>query len=121
MKVLAHPLFLFCCFLAGFVYIANLYQLPLSNWVTFYVNDFLCMPIILSICLFGVRQIKGNSKLYIPGIAIVSLCIYFAVFFEWIMPRINPRYTADWIDIMLYGIGGLLFFIFQKRVYGFTI
>jgi len=117
MSILKHPLFLVITALAIAIYLANIGAVPLPNWVYFYLNDFLCMPIVLSICLATVRLVKKNNVLYIPLGAIIVLTAYYAMYFEWFLPQYNTRYTKDVIDIGLYFLGSGVFYVFQKRVY----
>lgn len=117
MIILKHPLFIISILVALSIYIAQRLHLALPNWISFYVNDFLCMPIALSLCLVVVRRIKTSTTLYLPMTAIFFLTVYFAIHFEWLMPKLSTRYTFDIIDIMLYSLGSLLFFFFQKRLF----
>lgn len=117
MSILKHPIFLFISAVAITIYLAKLGDVPLPNWMYFYLSDLLCMPIVLSVCLAIVRIAKKNTFLYIPLGAIIALTVYYAMYFEWILPQYNTRYTADVIDVVLYSIGSSLFYVFQKRLY----
>ncbi|EGV43787.1 hypothetical protein BZARG_1269 [Bizionia argentinensis JUB59] len=117
MIILKHPVFYSSVLVASIIYIAQRLQLPLPNWIYFYVNDFLCMPIVLSLSLAILRRIKKTENLYVPLIVVLALTTYFAVYFEWLMPQINTRYTADIIDVGLYFLGTMLFFSLQKRLF----
>ena len=117
MKILKHPLFLGSVLLASFIFLAHKLHIPLPNWVRFYFNDFLCMPIVLSTCLMILRFCKKTETLYVPLSVILGLSAYFALHFEWLLPQFNERYTSDFIDVILYFTGALLFYIFQKRLF----
>ncbi|MDN3491748.1 hypothetical protein [Winogradskyella bathintestinalis] len=117
MKILRHPLFYFSVLVALVLYVAQRLELPLPNWITFYVNDFLCMPIVLSLCLALLRIIKQTEKLYVPLAVVLILTIYFSIYFEWWVPKFNPRYTSDIIDVILYILGAALFFKLQKKLF----
>lgn len=117
MSILKHPLFLFISAVAIAIYLAKLGDVPLPNWMYFYLSDLLCMPSVLSVCLAIVRIAKNNTFLYIPPGAIIALTAYYAMYFEWVLPQYNTRYTADIIDVALYSIGSILFYVFQKRLY----
>jgi hypothetical protein len=117
MKILRHPVFYSSVFIASFLYLAQKLQLPLPKWVCFYTNDFLCMPIVLSLCLASLRALKKTETLYVPLIVVILLTTYFTLHFEWLMPQISLRYTGDIIDISLYYLGALLFYNFQKRLF----
>lgn len=117
MTVLKHPIFLCCLLLATAIYLGQRLQVALPDWVNFYVNDFLCMPIVLSLCLAVLRLVKKNETLYVPLSVVVVLTLYFSVYFEWLMPQTNTRYTSDLIDVALYFIGAILFFKLQKKLF----
>ena len=116
-KILKHPLFCGSILIAVTLFFAQKLELPFPNWMYFYVNDFLCMPIVLSLSLAILRRIKKTQTLYVPIPVLLALTTYFAVFFEWLMPQINSRYTSDRIDISLYFLGALLFYYAQKRLF----
>lgn len=117
MNILKHPIFYSILLLAVAIYVAQHLNLPLPNWMFFYINDFLCMPIVLSLCLVAIRAIKKSKTLYVPLFHVMTLTLYFTVFFEWIMPPISTRYTFDIIDIGLYFLGALMFYMFQMRLF----
>lgn len=117
MSILKQPIFIICVLIAFIIYVVSKLQLPLPNWIYFYVNDFLCMPIVLGICLAVLRVIKNTENLYIPFGIVIGLTTYFAIYFEWLMPQVNDRYTADIVDVILYFIGALLFYRFQKKLF----
>jgi len=75
------------------------------------------MPIILSLSLAAIRYLKKEDLLYIPPLAIFLITAYYSFHFEWLLPRFNVRYTSDWVDVLLYGIGSGLFYFFQKRLF----
>ena len=117
MKILKHPFFFISALIATLIYLAQRFQVSLPDWINFYVNDFLCMPIVLSLCLAIIRHLKQTENLYVPLLAVLGLTTYFALYFEWFMPQISTRYTADIIDVGLYYLGAMLFFKVQKRLF----
>ena len=117
MIIIKHPVFYITVIIGILIYLAGKLQLPIPNWTVFYVNDFLCMPIVLSLCLAAVRLIIRNENRFVPLPIVLALTTYFALFFEWFMPQINERYSADVIDVILYFLGAILFFIFQKKLF----
>lgn len=117
MKVLKHPLNLILYAVGLAVYSAQHFALTAPPWIYFYLNDLLCMPIVLSFCLAGVRLVKRNTQLFLPTSVIISLTLYYALFFEVILPRYNTRYTSDWIDVGLYILGAFCFYLYQKRAF----
>jgi len=117
MKILRHPIFYSSVSLGSVLYLAHQLNLPFPKWVYFYINDFLCMPIVLSLCLAVSRAIKKTETLYVPLSVVILLTTYFTLHFEWLMPQISIRYTSDIIDVSLYYFGALLFYNFQKRLF----
>lgn len=117
MKILKHPLFLGSILLASLLYGAKQFHIQLPNWMHFYLNDFLCMPIVLSICLMILRILKKTESLYVPFAPVLALSLYFAIHFEWLMPQFNQRYTGDFVDVILYFFSAMLFYVFQKRLF----
>lgn len=117
MKIIKHPVFILLIILASVVYFAKLFDLYLPNFISFYLNDLLCMPIILSICLAAIRKLKKDNTLYVPIRVIIVVTLYYIFHFEWLLPKFHPRYTADFIDIGFYIIGAFLFYRFQKYLF----
>lgn len=117
MKIVKHPIFILLIVVASVVYLAKLFDLKLPNFISFYLNDLLCMPIVFSLCLEAIRALKKDNSLYVPIGAIVVVTLYYVFHFEWLLPKFHARYTADVIDVELYVIGAFLFFRFQKRLF----
>ncbi len=83
-------------------------------WMKNYLNDLLCMPIILSICLKVVQVLKKDSSIRISLFSVLSLATFYSLYFEIILPLFMERYTADVYDVNLYFTGALLFFFLQE-------
>lgn len=107
--------FCFSCLLGCFVYLASLYKIELPRFVRFYVNDFLIVPIVLSICLYVLRWSKGNEKYCIPIWGVLYISLFYSLVFEFFLPQTNIRYTSDIIDVVLYFVSGFLFYQLQKK------
>lgn len=114
--IIKHPVFYTCVLLASALYVAAKFQVTLPPWMYSYVNDFLCMPIVLGLCLAVLRGLK-KKEIYIPLGIVLGLTSYFSLYFEWLMPQLDARYTGDLIDVFLYFTGAILFFKFQKRLF----
>ncbi|QHL88866.1 hypothetical protein GU926_16095 [Nibribacter ruber] len=83
-------------------------ELPRAAWIRFYLDDLLCLPLILNVSLLVMRLLHGPHFRLTPhqvGIAVV----YYAMAFEVVLPLFMPRYTADLTDAFLYAIGGWFF------------
>ena len=115
MKTLTNPIAVSILAFGLLLYLAKLFQLKLPIWINYYAADLLCMPLVLIVILALLRYFYSNQHFIIPLSAIVSLTIYYAVFFELLLPNISQRYTADWVDVLMYAIGAIVFYLLQKK------
>ncbi|WP_405198075.1 hypothetical protein [Christiangramia sp. LLG6405-1] len=83
------------------------------EWTTSYLNDFLCMPIILTICLKMAHYLTKDRSIKISIAQALALTCFYAIYFELILPQFVERYTADLFDVILYFSGAILFLILQ--------
>ncbi|MGB7395224.1 MAG: hypothetical protein WA913_12600 [Pricia sp.] len=88
-------------------------EVPLPLWINFYVNDFLCMPIVLFLCRYVIRMLKSDATLPLPFGPVIALTLLYAIYFEGLLPEYNPRYTGDVFDVLLYFLGSGFFLIVQ--------
>lgn len=88
--------------------------LQMPAFCSFYLNDLLCMPVVLCICLFLIRKISKRKTLKISLFSAFSLAALYSVYFEIYLPEITLRYTSDIVDVLLYFTGALLFWWVQK-------
>lgn len=88
-------------------------------WINSYLNDILCLPIILSLVLFIIRKwIIRNTRYYLSIYHILFTAAYFSWVFEWYLPHHNSNFTADPYDILSYFLGGMIFYgymILEKK------
>ena len=88
-------------------------SVPVPEWMTSYLNDFLCMPIVFTICLMAVHKIKNDTSYRLRLPLIISLTAFYAIYFETILPEISKRYTGDLLDVVIYFFGAALFYFIQ--------
>ena len=98
------------------VYTAQQSGWPLPSWANHYLNDFLCMPIVLFVCRYAVRHLKSNGNLQLSLPVTFSVTLYYAIYFEFYLPKINLRYTADPLDVILYFSGALFFYFMENKL-----
>lgn len=106
LKKIYFPLFLM---LGGLIYGFQQFGLRPPEMVNNYLNDFLCMPLILKLSQLVARFIKSDKRLMIPVPLQITLTALFCLYFEYILPKFNVRYTSDWIDVVLYFLGFLFY------------
>lgn len=102
----------------AFVYLGLLFtqwlDVRLPFWMSSYLEDLLCLPLLLSCTLFLMRKLKRLTVLH-AGHLLFTVA-YVAVLFEGILPELSARYTADPLDVICYAIGGLVFYILQPQL-----
>lgn len=107
-------LYVLMCATSAAIYYRQSLKLYVPRYVNDYLNDLLCMPLVLGLLLCMVRYLKNDSSFRFSKSFIAGLALYYSVYFEYYLPDFNSRYTGDWIDIMLYFFGGFLFYAYHK-------
>ncbi|MEJ8802558.1 hypothetical protein [Pontibacter sp. H249] len=108
MKVLQHPLFIACLLLFCLNQVLEnngVYVWPLHT----HLDDFLCLPLTLTIILAAERVYFQNPAFILPKRYLVIAAVLFSLMFEVILPLFAARYTADPWDVIAYAAGALLF------------
>lgn len=100
--------------IALLVYIAQQFSFPLPPLINNYLNDLLCLPIVLKICKYVVQFINSDKQVNIPIKISLTLTIVYSIYFEVVLPTVNSRYTGDLIDVVLYFLGFLFFLWIEK-------
>lgn len=102
--------------LASTVYLMQRLDIYIPEFINNYLNDFLCLPIVLKVCLYAVRYIKSNESAVIPLPLQISITLLFIIYFESVLPRFNARYTGDILDLIAYSGGLFLFMLIEGQV-----
>jgi len=106
MKLLLNPLF----WLAAVLYGINRFLLPLvrlNQYQVPYLNDVLCLPVVLTVALWLQQKLFPGSYRYRLNVAqVIFTVVYVSVFFEGILPALSGRYTRDYWDVLAYAVGG---------------
>ena len=97
-------------FIALTIYIMQRLQFPLPTIINNYLNDLLYIPLVLGTIEFIIRRLKKDSSFKLPLGFVVFLACSYSFYFEYYLPKVNSRYTADWIDVTLYFLGGIAYF-----------
>lgn len=105
-SILCFSLFLLNLFLLKF------FSLP--EFFSSYLNDLLCMPVVLGICLFLIKKFSRKKQLQISLFSAFSLAAFYSLYFELYLPEATDRYTADVLDVLLYFTGAFAFWLVQK-------
>ena len=105
-KVLYFTLFI----LVLTIYVMQRLKIPLPALVNNYTNDLLYLPLVLGAIEFIIRRLKKDASFTLPLGFVIFLSCSYSFYFEYYLPKINLRYTGDWIDVILYFVGGIAFF-----------
>jgi len=98
---------------ATIIYCLQRLNVQIPSIINNYLNDLLCIPIILSISQFFVQKIKRDTKYVLKKNIIFFVVVYYSIYFEYYLPKITIRYTADILDVIMYCIGGYIFYMIE--------
>lgn len=80
-------------------------------WVHAYMDDLLCMPVVLGLTLQIFRFIHPHKENYsFAWHHVLVAVVYYSFIFEWFLPAHSSTYTRDLWDILCYALGGILFY-----------
>lgn len=88
------------------------YNLP--ELINNYLTDFICMPLILTLCLVGVRLAKQLPQFILSPSMIISMTAFYSVLFEYLLPMQSIQYTADGIDVVMYFTGAAFYWAYWR-------
>lgn len=109
---------IYCVFslvLGLIIYLFQYLDVELPKIINNYVNDFLIIPIVLFTCLLFLRWSRNNSNFILSLPIILYVCCMYSILFEFVFPKYLSRYTADFIDVLLYFTSGILFYMLQNK------
>lgn len=90
---------------------------PMPSWISSYLADLLCMPLLLMLTLILLRYIKRMPYLLLTWPHVIFSFVYVSLIFEGYLPRISSNYTADLLDVLLYAFGTSVYMILQPRLF----
>ncbi|RDI56599.1 hypothetical protein IQ02_01158 [Flavobacterium glaciei] len=88
--------------------------MPLPTIINNYVNDLLFLPLTLGAITYLIHWLKKDVFFELSFVFVLLLASCYSFYFEYYLPRLNPRYTADWIDVILYFSGAFAYFFCGK-------
>ena len=80
-----------------------------------YLDDILCIPIILYLWNWEKRLFLRDKKYAIPLLESFVLTVVLALLFEFIFPRLSSGFTYDPYDFLAYGLGYILHWQFSRH------
>ena len=78
-----------------------------------HLDAFVSVPILLGLQLMEHRRWFGTRRFTVLHIVVATSL--FAIVFEYLFPLFEPRFTADWWDIVAYGLGAAWFGLLINR------
>lgn len=83
---------------------------PLPTLVTCYLADVLALPLALSAALWLMRHLYFHQPGFtLPAAWVIATWVAWSIWFEGILPTLQPQATADVGDVLAYALGGLIF------------
>ena len=76
-----------------------------------HITDLLCMPVVLTLAQIAVRMLFPQFR--VNAMLAWATCAAFALWFEWWLPAMDPRHTADRIDVVCYAMGTGVFILWN--------
>lgn len=116
-RPILNPLFFFMLLVYVGIHIGRMGRYTLPQFVNNYVTDLICMPVILSMCLVGVRIIKKRPSYKLNFIMIYGMTSFYAFYFEYYLPKNSLKYTADIWDVVMYFSGATFFLLTYQKAY----
>jgi hypothetical protein len=113
LAVFRNPFLQVCSFLYVLHTVLRQFVQIENAFLNHYLNDLLCMPLVFGAAIF----LQRNLVLRQPDYALNKwqtglVTVYFSVMFEGVIPLFVSRYTADFFDVICYGLGSWLFWYF---------
>jgi hypothetical protein len=76
-----------------------------------YLDNLLAMPVILTLLLAERRWLtKKNNNYTLPLPDIIIATVYIIIISEIVFPLWSPQFTTDWMDILFYAAGSVIFY-----------
>jgi hypothetical protein len=74
------------------------------------LTDLLTLPLELTLLLWLLRRYYFRQPQFVLPVSwIISCWLFTSVWFEWLWPHYGRGATADWLDVVAYALGGLIF------------
>ncbi|HVV55018.1 MAG TPA: hypothetical protein VHC47_06830 [Mucilaginibacter sp.] len=89
------------------------HPLPVING---YAGDAVAIPVIANLGLWFQRIFLFKNDRYVQSRGqVIFIVVYVGLLFEVFLPLISKRYIADWVDVLLYIVGGFFFYKIMNK------
>lgn len=115
MKTLLNKWFMAGCFVWLTVFTSRKLHHPIP-YVNGYVTDVFSIPVIASLALCFQRVVVFKNNFYtLSKWQVMFITVYVSLVFELLLPWLSKTYTGDWVDVLLYIVGGIFFYRVMNR------
>ena len=112
---MSHRTFLFFISLALIIDLGKRFGVLWPKLIHNYLNDFLYIPLVAFFIQWLVRKWKALPHFKLSISHLLFLVLMNSFYFEYYLPKINDRYTADVFDILAYAMGAFLFWFLNHN------
>jgi len=81
----------------------------LPAWAGSYLDDVVCLPLVLALVLTVHRLAGRPAQWTLPRSHGLASVVFFALYFELVLPLVKVTATADPLDVLAYAVGWLVF------------
>lgn len=99
------------------VFISRRMGMQLPELINSYLSDLLCLPMMLTASLLIIRKVKRLPWFRFDIRHVLAAWAYLSLVFEYWLPGRSAIYTADPLDVLAYGIGGLAYLGLQTILF----
>ncbi|MGI8601197.1 MAG: hypothetical protein ACR2KB_18225 [Chitinophagaceae bacterium] len=113
---LRSPLFLICLLVFILHQVSQyIFKIPLP-FLNNYLDNFLAMPVILSLLLAEKKYIYKQKDQKLSLIFVIIATLYIALVTEWLFPFLSERFTTDCYDLVFYSLGSVFYCFFMNKI-----
>ncbi|HYK76344.1 MAG TPA: hypothetical protein VEV16_05160 [Daejeonella sp.] len=115
MKTLLNNWFIIFCLIWLLVFTGRKldWTIPIINS---YLTDLLAVPVVMQLALAFQRTfVERNENYCFKAGHVIFVVFYISLVFEWLLPRLDAKFTSDGMDILMYILGGLIFWFQINR------
>ena len=87
-----------------------------NSFMTCYLDDLLFFPIVLSFYRVCIQVVENQPNYKIPLYYALIGWALISVLFEFAIPKVDNRFTADLWDVLFYGLGIALYYISRSKM-----
>lgn len=110
MKTLLNRWFITGCVVWLLVFASRKLHHPIP-YINGYITDVFALPVIATLALCFQRVVVFKSNFYtLSKWHVVFITVYVSLAFEVLLPWLSKTYTGDWVDVLLYVVGGIFFY-----------